>query len=490
MRTIQTRVKYETKKLINERNNAQKVASISQNFEDWDKFKKLRNQVTKMIRSDQKNWHHEKLNSSAGNSSEQWQHALTCLGWKNYSSPTQLFHEGRLINKPSEIADCQNKFFINKIELIQQNLPASMSDPLACLKGIMQHQYSFSLKTVHPETVEKIVMSLKNSKSAGLDNLDTQIVKISLPYILPALTHIINLSVVSGCFPSKWKAGKIIPLYKKDDPLNPKNYRPVAILPVLSKVLERVAFIQISQFMEQNRLIHPNHHGFRAAHSTVTSLIQMYDGWVDAIENNRFTGVCFLDLSAAFDIVNHSLLLQKLKLYGFNDSSLMWIKSYLEGRYQSVYIEGKLSTALLVPSGVPQGSILGPLLYTIFTNELPEIIHNHAADRGMYNMSCDECGSLCCYADDSTFSVSNSNVDRIAGKLLEKYNVIEDFMCSNQLKLNGDKTHIMLLSTDKSWRTKLTENSLVLSTDTNITIRTSSCENLLGAIISQNLKWT
>ena len=107
---------------------------------------------------------------------------------------------------------------------------------------------------MHPETVEKIVMSLKNSKSAGLDNLDTQIVKISLPYILPALTHIINLSVVSGCFPTKWKAGKIIPLYKKDDPLNPKNYRPVAILPVLSKVSERVAFIQISQFMEQNRV--------------------------------------------------------------------------------------------------------------------------------------------------------------------------------------------------------------------------------------------
>ena len=118
---------------------------------------------------------------------------------------------------------------------------------------------------------------------------------MSLPYILPALIQIINLSVISGCFLSKWKAVKIITLYKKADSLNPKNYRPVAILPVLSKVLERVIFFQIRQFMEQNRLIHPNHHGFRKFHSTVTCLIQMYDKWVEAVEGKKYSGLCLLD---------------------------------------------------------------------------------------------------------------------------------------------------------------------------------------------------
>ena len=105
----------------------------------------------------------------------------------------------------------------------------------------------------------------------------------------------------------------IIPLYKKDDPLDAKNYRPVAILPVLSKVIEKVIFLQISQYMEANGLMHPNHHGFRSAHSTATCLIQMYDKWVDALDAKMFTGVCFLDLSAAFDIVDHALLLEKIK---------------------------------------------------------------------------------------------------------------------------------------------------------------------------------
>ena len=475
MRIIQTRVKYaswlsiETKKIIHQRNIAQNKASSSQKFADWENYRKLRNEVTKRIRQDQKNWHQEKLNSCANNSSGQWQHVLGCLGWKSYGSPTQLFHEGRLINKPLEIADCQSRYFINKVKLIQQNLPPSVSDPLACLKRIMQHRSSsFHLQSVHPDTIENIVKSLKNSKSAGLDNLDTQIIKQSLPYVLPALTHIINLSVVSGCFPSKWKVAKVIPLYKKDDPLDPKNYRPVAILPVLSKILERVIFIQIRQYMEENRLIHPNHHGF--------------------IEENKFTGVCFLDLSAAFDIVDHSLLLQKLKLYGFDDNSLTWIKSYLEGRYQSVYIEGKMSEALSVTSGVPQGSILGPLLYIIFTNELPEIIHNHADHQAMYNMKRNQCGSLCCYADDSTFSVASSNIDTISSQILERYNLIAQFVCNNRLRIYGEKAHIMLISTGIAWRLKLTADSLIFTTENNISICPSSCENLPGGVIAQNLK--
>ena len=188
----------------------------------------------------------------------------------------------------------------------------------------------------------------------------------------------INLSILHCQFPSQWKVAKIIPLHKKDDHLNPKNYRPVAILPVLSKILERVVFFQISQYMESNGLLHPNHHGFRSSHSTSTCIIQMYDKWLEALENQMFTGVCFLDLSAAFDTVDHSLLVQKLVHYGFDQQSQNWIKSYLTKRYQSVYIEGKQSDILPVQSGVPQGSILGPLFYTIFVNELPELIHDHS----------------------------------------------------------------------------------------------------------------
>ena len=167
--------------------------------------------------------------------------------------------------------------------------------------------------------------------------------------ILPALTHIINLSISHITFPQLWKKVKIIPLHKKEDLLNPKNYRPVAIIPILSKVLERLVFNQMINYLNQNNLIHPNHHAYRANHNTTTALLQMYDIWLDSLENGEIAGVCFLDMSAAFDIVDHSLLISKLKLYGFDTGMLDWITSYLSDRHQCVSIDGTLSKLLLVP---------------------------------------------------------------------------------------------------------------------------------------------
>ena len=223
---------------------------------------------------------------------------------------------------------------------------------------------SFTLAAVHPDEVGKIVAELKNSSAFGLDNIDTFAVKLIKTEIVPALTHIINLSISSQKFPQYWKSSKIIPLHKKEDLLNPKNYRPVAIVPIFSKVLERIIFNQLVQYLQENELLHPNHHAYRAFHNTTTALIQMYDVWLQALEAGDVAGVCFLDMSAAFDIVDHSLLIQKLEMYGCEDSVTNWIASYLGNRSQCVCIDGTLSKSLTVKHGVPQGSIIGPLLYT------------------------------------------------------------------------------------------------------------------------------
>ena len=142
----------------------------------------------------------------------------------------------------------------------------------------------------------------------------------------------------------------------------------------------------------------------------------MYDSWVNAYDDWELSGVCLLDMSAAFDIVDHSLLMKKLDLYGFDQESLDWIHSYLTGRSQCVSINGSLSKLLPVPIGVPQGSILEPIFYTIFTNELPEVVHDHdqydhevPAAWPPYNMNCKSCGNVCCFADDTTYSCSDSS---------------------------------------------------------------------------------
>ena len=257
-------------------------------------------------------------------------------------------------------------------------MPLPTSDPLEKLKSLMQGRpCRFSLTAAHPDEVEKIVGDLSNSASFGLDNIDTYVIKLIKLDILPALTHVINLSIYSQEFPLYWKRSKIIPLHKKEDLLNPKNYRPVAIVPIFSKVLERIIFNQIVQYLTENQLLHPNHHAYRASHNTTTALIQMYDVWADAVQAKELAGVCFLDMSAAFDIVDHSILLKKLELYGFRSGVTNWVKSYLSDRTQCVSIDGRFSKLLPVRHGVPQGSILGPLLYTLFTNELPEVVHDH-----------------------------------------------------------------------------------------------------------------
>ena len=238
----------------------------------------------------------------------------------------------------------------------------------------------------------------------------------------------------------------MIPLHKKDDLLNPKNYRPVAIVPIFSKILERIVFNQIITYLNDNELLHPNHHAYRAQHNTTTAMIQMYDGWLQAVESGQLAGVCLLDMSAAFDVVDHELLAEKLSLYGFDDESLEWVTSYLGGRSQCVLIEGCLSKLLPVNVGVPQGSILGPLFYTLFTNELPEVIHEQLQqqeqgelDWPAYHMGDEKNGSICCYADDTTLTCIDPDPASLTAKLTDKYKLIAQFMVNNRLKLNDDK---------------------------------------------------
>ena len=498
IRRIQIRKKFapwlspESKKLMRARDYAQSRANITKNVEDMNAYKRLRNEVVSRLRREKHIWKESRIQENMHNPGNLWKNILGWLNWKSTGAPTEIIYNGVLERKPSRVATCMNDFFVHKIESIVQNLPVPSSDPLVILRSRNLSHLPFTIKPVHPDNVKGILLSLRNSKAVGIDFLDSSTLKLIECHIIPALTHIINLSIRQHKFPSMWKQAKVIPLHKKGDTLNPKNYRPVAILPVLSKVLERVIFEQIVDHFNANGLFHPNHHGFRKDHNTCTALLQMQDGWSEAVDKGQYSGVCMLDMSAAFDTVNHPLLLQKMKFYGFDTGALQWVSSYLSERSQRVCIDGHMSSPLNINIGVPQGSILGPLYYIIFTNELPEAIYSCRDHRDpdnphlTFTPDCSQCGSLCCFADDATVNLVSSDSQQLSQSLSEKFALISEYLIANKLKLNEEKTQLILMTT--SSRKRLQNPHISIHTATG-TINEVSCSKLLGVYVHEEMKW-
>ena len=441
------------------------------------------------MKLEKSSWQKQRLDHSQNSSTNLWKSIKTCLNWKSAGPPSQLFQDGVLINTPEGLATTMNRFFINKVERLRQSIPGSNIDPLSMLRETMsQRSCSFGFKAVHPDEVLKIIRNLKNSKATGIDEIDTYIIKLAANDLVPAITHIINLSLRDASFPTSWKKAKVVPLLKKGDALDPKNYRPVALLPILSKILERAVFHQLVDYLDENSLIHPNHHGSRKGHNTTTALIQMYDYWVKAVDNGEMAGAMMLDLSAAFDMVDHKILLEKLKLLGMESRTVMWMKSYLTGRSQSVCIDGCLSLALPIVCGVPQGSVLGPLLYILFTNDLPDIIHSNHEQLLSYKQPsthCEPCGNLVNYVDDATYTFSHRDPHTLSTMLSDKYMVIEHYMQSNRLVINSEKTHLVVMGTRKQ---KEARDTVQLKAGSHA-INPTETETLLGCNINQNLKW-
>ena len=232
IKTIQVRTKYaawlssDTKELMQKRNKAQEVASNSNDPDEWRLYKNLRNTVNSRIKSEKKEWEKQKLDSTSNDTNNLWKNVKTWIDWNNSGPPSQLFNDGRLINSPAGIAGTMNNFFINKVRLLRQKIPIAQTDPMAKLRETLNDRTcKMAFQSVKPEEVLKIIRGLKNSKSTGTDFMDTSVIKLVAEDILPAVTHIINLSLGQSLFPSIWKQAKVVPLLKKGDPLNPKNYR-------------------------------------------------------------------------------------------------------------------------------------------------------------------------------------------------------------------------------------------------------------------------
>ena len=453
-----------------------RAASVEQS-ELWNRYKKLRNNVNNRIKQEEIRYKKAKVNDCQGIPGQVWGLAKRFMNWSSPGPPTQLEVEENnkitLCTKASHLANIMNEFFISKVQNIvktMKNLPTDLS---GCRNIMQGKKISISLKFVSVKKVRKLLGSLKNKTSTSVDQLDNYAVKLAADHLAEPLHHVITLSIMQQKFPSGWKCTKIVPLHKKESTLKRKNYRPVAILSPLSKVLEKVMYEHIYDYFSRNKLFHPSLHGYRRNRSTMTALLSMYDKWVKAASKGQVSGVVLVDLSAAFDLVSPTLLVQKLQIYGFQEDIATWITSYLTDRYQSVWIDHVFSSFLENSIGVPQGSNLGPLFFLIFFNDLPTFIRE----------------DIDCYADDSTLGATAGAIGEIGTKLSRDCEHLSDWMHGNSFKLNADKTHFLTMGTSQRIQSLETKLEVVMD---GVTLEESidKHELLLGVTMQCDLKWS
>ena len=227
----------------------------------------------------------------------------------------------------------------------------------------------------------------------------------------------------------------------------PSSYRPIAILPTISKIVERAAQTQLSTHLEENGLLNPNCHAYRTNLSTTTTIIEIMEGLYTAIDNKQISQIMTIDQSSAFDCVGHSTLLKKLKMYGLDTNSLNWVRSYLQDRSSYVQIGNCKSKMVPVSRGVPQGSVLGPLLYLTYLNEMTEIVRNpncndtsHQDNNFLFGNNCQKCGTISIYADDTTYRISHKTRQHNQLKIRENLDRIGEYLNNNDLIINMEKT--------------------------------------------------
>ena len=348
----------------------------------------------------------------------------------------------------------------------------------------------FSFRTTDSEEISQIISSMSSNKAPGIDQIPIRVIKDCLTTILPTLTSIVNSSLATSTFPTVWKIAEVTPIPKDGDHEQAINNRPISLLPVLSKVCERAAYNQLTSYLLEKERLTQHQSGNKKWHSTETSVIQTTDAILNAIDKKKLTATVFLDMSKAFDSIDHELLISKLEDVGVSNMTLLWFRSYLSNRKQVVKIHTTKSELLPVVSGVPQGSILGPLLFSIYVNDMPSVP--------------EKCKSNS-YVDDTKLSVffhlqnKQGAIDDMNEDLLK----VRNWCFNNLLLLNPKKTKLMVFGS-RHKLADLNEFSLsllgknifpsetvkdlgvtldpLLSYDEHITKTISSCMSRLGQI--------
>ena len=455
---------------IRTRDRLKAKAKKTKSTHDWESYKKARNDVTFAVRKAKRDFITKKINSTKDSSKEIWKSLKYLTPNKKNSSPINNVTIDNVPTRGKELANAFNDFFVNIGLSVQNESKKTNSN-----NNLKKVESIFSFNTVSVTDVMKLLINLPCDKATGPDGVPAKVLPSIAHLIASPLTHIINRSLYEGTIPYQWKIARVTPIFKGGDNNILGNYRPISVISVIGKIMERIAYNQVLQYLLENNILTNCQSGFRPKFSTQTALLNVTDNWLSAMDRGDLVGVVMIDLKKAFDTVDHAILLHKLKMYGFNDRAVKWFENYLcNQRQQFTCINGISSSVKNVTCGVPQGSLLGPLLFLLYTNDMP--------DKVRY------C-KLALYADDTCLFFSNKDPNLIYERINYDLEIISEWLNANKLVINAKKCETMIIGTKqklKKWKNLIDDNQVYI--DNTPVTKVKACK-YLGIYIDENLSW-